>query len=91
MENGEQKMGEKNVIFQSLVKVKNKRKANGVNKSFLLGLPFFFPLQIEEKKKERKWDCEEKYITISIFSFSTFNNKNITVIYFYHFLSTKHT
>lgn len=53
MENGEQKMREKNVIFQGLVKVKNEReKKNGVSKSFLLGLPYFFPLQIEEKKRE---------------------------------------
>lgn len=51
MENGEQKMGEKNVIFQSLVKVKNKRKANGVNKSFLLGLPFFSLFKLKRKKR----------------------------------------
>lgn len=44
-------MGEKNVIFQSLVKVKNKRKANGVNKSFLLGLPFFSLFKLKRKKR----------------------------------------
>ena len=81
---------EKNVIFYYLVKVKREEKRE-YGAEFLLGSPFFF-LSKSWRKDKGKWQWEKKLPPL--FLYSTFNNKDIIVIFSFSFhfsiFSTKH-